>query len=154
MIARARTRRGRVRQTAQWLRHEFAPAFPVSVKWKVYLPYATKDHDNLTKKDIETGYHGWIVRGPGRRFFLSLSLRACPTVSEAIETLLHEWAHAVAAKLQEQERTRISDHDDEFWLVYGRIYRAFHENDGWLESRKYRSGEKRQRKRMTKRETK
>jgi hypothetical protein len=39
---------------------------------------------------------------------------------EAIETLLHEWAHAVA-----WDRCHDDDHCDEWGKAYSRIYRAF-----------------------------
>lgn len=39
---------------------------------------------------------------------------------EAIETLLHEWAHAVA-----WDRCPVDEHCDEWGKAYSRVYRAF-----------------------------
>lgn len=40
--------------------------------------------------------------------------------SEGVETLIHEWAHALRT---EQDHT--ARHDAHFWKIYGRMYRAF-----------------------------
>jgi len=58
---------------------------------------------------------------------------------EQIDTLLHEWAHAATIRHYdiETQRIRHGGHDDEWALMYGRIYRAFNDQLGWLRSRDF-----------------
>ncbi len=39
---------------------------------------------------------------------------------EGIETVIHEWAHALR-----RERNPAARHDDAFWSIYGQMYRSF-----------------------------
>jgi hypothetical protein len=59
----------------------------------------------------------------GRRFLIRLSRRRCHQRSHAVETLIHEWAHAISWH-------RGEGHGGAFWLAYGRIYRRLHEGKG------------------------
>ena len=50
----------------------------------------------------------------------------------AIDTLLHEWAHAVTWKCKDP-----SPHGPEFAATYGKIYCDYYDRGGYLESRKF-----------------
>jgi hypothetical protein len=41
------------------------------------------------------------------------------------DSLIHEWAHA----LRDEEETDREQHSDEFWLLYGSMFRAWHRTD-------------------------
>ena len=64
----------------------------------------------------------------GRRFLVRIDSRL--TWIEGLDTLLHEWAHVLSWHNEPH-------HSDEWALAYGRIYRAWHEDNGWKESREY-----------------
>jgi hypothetical protein len=132
----ARNRFERVSQTAQWLTENFPPEYPVKVKWLSVVPIPKDIQEGLTKKELEEGLYA-VCSKRGKRFTITLSKRACFTRAQAVETLLHEWAHALCWKFASMEARRLSDHDDEFFLAWGRIYRAYHEYDGWKESKRF-----------------
>jgi len=109
-------RRGRLRQIEKWLRQEFPTPFPTWVR--VVKPY----------KDLG---HGESYR-LGNKLFIVLSRSL--TWHYAIDTLLHEWAHAVCSTFDHVEADK-PPHDDQWALTYGKIYRAFFDNGGWIDSR-------------------
>lgn len=128
------TRRARVAQAAAWFAEHHPAPYPVTVRWSPRI--APDPTDELTKRERELGDFGeaWIE---GRRCHIRLSARRSPSVAIALEALMHEWAHLVSAKHGVLERRRRSAHDDEFWLAYGRLYRAFMEDGGEGESERY-----------------
>lgn len=44
-----------------------------------------------------------------------------------VESLLHEWAHVLTHAFTTYHK---SQHCDEYWIAFGRIYRAFYEGGG------------------------
>jgi hypothetical protein len=48
-----------------------------------------------------------------------ISLRASQTYNELVDTLCHEWAHALA-----WDDDPLDDHPDEWGIAYARVYRA------------------------------
>jgi hypothetical protein len=89
----------------------------------------------MRKDEAERGIYG-LCSQHGRHFVISLSLRRCRTVTEACETLLHEWAHACSTRHDKIERLR-RDHDIHFDVTYGKIYRHFTDDGGREESGNY-----------------
>ena len=110
-----RRKRDRWHQVANWLRHEFPAPHPVDLR---------VENLTLPRKPIEYGEAGKV----GRRFLVRLDPRQ--TWLNGLDTLLHEWAHVLSWQAQ-------LHHGDEWALAYGRLYRAWHEEDGWKESKEY-----------------
>ena len=136
-MPQARKHRDRVWQCTQWLQVTFPCEYPVTVKWRKYCAgFDGKDKKRITKYRREMGIHGWCWRD-GKKFTITLSSRKCDKTEVAIEVLVHEWAHAMTAKFAKMERRRLSEHDDEFFLAWGRIYRAWDEGGGSEAADKY-----------------
>jgi len=73
---------------------------------------------------------------------IRLSKRKNRDISIALDSLLHEWGHAVTMMNSRMHNRMeksglLQDHRDEFWVVFGKIYRAFYDEGGVLESRNY-----------------
>ena len=117
----ARTKRGRVRQVANWLRAEFPTPWPVRISL-------------LDLGNQERCYHGACSRR-GRKLAIEVNHRAPKYVM--IGTLLHEWAHAMTWPVANLEESKPIDHDAEWGLAYARIVRAYEDFDGWKTSRQY-----------------
>ena len=122
----SKTRRGRLHQVAHWLKAEFPAPYPVTVQ---VLRIGPQRRERAGRDD-----KGETVR-LGRRIYVRVDSRL--KWGEAIDTLLHEWAHAASWTLDAAEQRLPSTHPDEFWLMYGRIYRAYYEENGWRKSRDY-----------------
>ncbi len=116
------TRRGRTAQAARWL----ALRFPmpngerVRIRWVEHLPLFPSDRVGATRRELSAGMFGYA-----RGFSITLSNSACSTISSSVETLFHEWAHVFTTR----------DHDDAYWRCYGRIYREWYDDGGWLDSK-------------------
>lgn len=128
------TRAQRVTAVANWLRVHYPTAYPVDVRWVPKLAHDPIDKHQLSAHEADMGIYA-ICDRQGRRFKILLSKRRCRTVADATETLIHEWAHAVTWGLEGQNRHRPSGHDDQYWLVYGGMYRHYYEGTGWSEVR-------------------
>ena len=115
------TRRGRTFQVFRWLYSEFPPPYPTelhirnSVRWR---------------QRKCAGETSWQASR------LTVDLDGRLTWMDAIETLLHEWGHVASWQQVCIEWDR-PHHDDEWALMYGRIYRAYHDDDGRVRSRDY-----------------
>ena len=140
-MARARDRWGRAIQVTKWLRKTFPTPHPVTVRWATKLDNDWEDEDLMTEREKAGGIYGMCFLKK-RRFCIVLSKKRCQTISDTIDTLLHEWAHAVTWRVSKMEYVRLSCHDDEFFLQWGRIYRRYLEGDidkqGWVVSGKYK----------------
>lgn len=137
-MPKARTRRDRAYQCEQWLREKFPTAFPVKVVWRKYCSgWDRSELKRMTKRERIPGIHAWCLKD-GPKFTIALSSRVCSTIYESIDVLLHEWAHAVSFKYAKLEKLRVSEHDDEFFLTWGRIYRAWNEEGGAEDADKYK----------------
>ncbi len=126
-MPRAQTRRSRGEQVVRWLHKEFPPPFPVKIRWVKHIPY--------DKGDFTTAYTRRVgiladIEKVRNRFIIRISLAANTTIAETVLTVIHEWAHVLTQQFAKQEEARASAHDDEYWLAYGRIDRAYHEYDG------------------------
>ncbi|MEE8537837.1 MAG: hypothetical protein V3S71_07480 [Acidobacteriota bacterium] len=136
-MPKARTIRGRVEQCRQWLEEHYPPAFPVTVRWQKYCAgFGKSDIGQVTKREWDYGIHGWCEKH-GSRFVIALSSRRLRTRQDACEILMHEWSHALSEKFAKLERRRLSVHDDEFFLTWGRIHRAWNEKGGAEAADKY-----------------
>ena len=120
-MARARNRFDRSTQVARWLLHEFPVSQPVSIEWV-----------DRIKPDSESphGYHGYVDETRGR---LTIHLCAATnrTRSQAVESTIHEYAHAYL-----WEEGFGLCHGPRFWDVFGRLMDAY-EHHGSVESAAY-----------------
>ena len=62
-------------------------------------------------------------------------IRLDPRLSwySSVETLMHEYAHVLTWPLTYS----YPDHSDEWALAFGRMYRKFHDENGYMDSREY-----------------
>ena len=112
-------RRGRLRQIEKWLRKEFPTPFTTRVR--------------IQKNTKEFKDYGATYR-VGNEILILISKHLRWHV--AIETLLHEWAHAQVVTFDHIENEK-AEHDDNWAIHYGRIYRSFYDNGGCEDSRYY-----------------
>ena len=113
-----RTKKGRLEQVARWLKEEYPTPHPVLIK------FGTRDH---RAKDTDGGG----CQRVGREIIIDIDTSQLWTA--AVETLLHEWAHAVIWPHAHLEDYQV-DHGIEFSLKFGEIYRRFNDEDGCEES--------------------
>ncbi len=118
----AKTRKGRIRQVANWLRQEFPTPYPVRLRIEVLGPPGAKQ-----------GLMGETYRS-GKCLVIRIDSRL--KWMEAINTLLHEWGHAEDWRLNRMENVR-PPHDDSWALKHGKIYRWYHDEGGALRSRDF-----------------
>jgi Zn-dependent peptidase ImmA (M78 family) len=115
----------RIQQVTRWLSDRFPAPYPVEVR--------------VTKMKMERdGRRSFLTFGDcqfsDRKFRIRIESRH--VLSVMIDTLLHEYAHAVAhphRKLWDQTK----DHGPEFAIAWGKIYSAFQDEGGGDESRDY-----------------
>jgi hypothetical protein len=139
VMPKARTRRGRVHQVANWLRDKHPCPMPVDIKFR--------KASSLAKRDK---LFGWAERG-GRRGRIVLVESSSITTSILLDTLLHEWAHLQVWGSDRFEakagftsagraRPRSSFAHDAIWgVAYSALIESFHDCDppGSITSRDY-----------------
>lgn len=104
----------RLQRTEGWLRASYPTPYPVVVRYNQVIA------DDLLGETYRRE----------RKLFIRVS-RSC-TRREAIETLLHEWAHAVTWPNDRLMRCgKDPDHSDEWGLAWTRIYRNFFDGAAW-----------------------
>lgn len=116
----ARTRRGRLRQLEHWLSDKFPTPRPTYVRV-------------CDLKRNQGGSFGDTAR-QGKE--LHIRLHSKLTWYVAVDTLFEEWAHAMTWPLANIEN-RAGHHDEAWGIAYARIRHAFHDLEGWKESRDY-----------------
>lgn len=121
----------RMRQLENWLRLEFPADSPVRVRWmREVRSTDPKDPPEVRR----AGYFGETWK-EGRTYIITMSKRRCHTRSLAEETLMHEWAHTLAWNTGLRGNQCQGHHSDEWALSYGRIYRAWIDENGWEQAR-------------------
>lgn len=115
----------RVAQVEAWLREHFPTPYPVIVRWSPRIAGDCFGDCYWSSPNV-------VVRLSGRR---------CRERAIAIETLLHEWAHAIVMPNERLHRQlkrcgALQEHPDEFWIAYGRIYRLYYDLGGCEESQR------------------
>jgi hypothetical protein len=124
----ARSNRDRVLQIARWLAAEFPAPYPVTVR----CPKKIAALPGSKGLDVQIGDSG-VTRQRGRRITINIAVRPGFSRATVIDSILHEWAHAATVRHADIEMNR-GDHDDEWALMYGRIYRRFFDEDGCKDS--------------------
>ena len=116
----------RILQIAGWLSKRFVAPYPVEVK----TVRMAMDRDG--KKKLLTFGDCLFF---DRKFTIRIESRH--SLSIMVDTLLHEYAHAVAHPHKKMWK-HTKDHGPEFALAWGKIYSAFHDEGGHLESRDHK----------------
>jgi hypothetical protein len=92
-----------------WLSASFATPYPVTLRWVRAL-----GNERMGETERK-----------GRRFIIRLSERACSRRTDVLDIVLHEFAHCIAWRHDRVEAREHRDHPDEYWLVLGRVWRAW-----------------------------
>ena len=137
-MPRACTRKGRMIQVTKWLRTNFATAYPVKVPPFPLFPFSPSSSLSFLSSPSLPLFSPSFFLPPHFLFPIHINDSALQTMAEMTETLIHEWAHAVSEKFSRLEERRVSAHDDEFFLTWGRIYRAWMEQGGAEDACKYK----------------
>lgn len=116
-MPKAINRWDRAVQVLRWLRDEFR--LPADLRFEVVE--SIDGADSL----------GATVESSDGRLTIQLSAKMCRSVNEAVETTIHEAAHA---KLWDKGLGQL--HGPKFWTTFGRMMDAF-DHHGHLDSRTY-----------------
>jgi hypothetical protein len=112
------------RKVAVWLNKEFPCGRTVKVRWRAKPTY----YDRQARK--HRPIYGETYRTPVG-LTIVLSKLKCRRRRDAVDTLLHEWAHCMLwgpAALEFNEKHTERDHKGAFGATYWEIYdRYFHE---------------------------
>lgn len=143
-MARARTKRGRCYQIANWLKDNWPTPSPVELRFIKAGSLSPGDR-----------YFGWCEKR-GRRIRITIVDSPSWPTAILIDTLAHEWAHAILmqparweakAGLTSDGRKRPAElfpHHAPWGTMYAAITTALHDNDppgstqSWEMSEKYR----------------
>ena len=125
----------RIKQVTFWLEEYFPTPYPVSVKWCKDIPLSDGEDGNPGGHFAECYYSKPNI-------IIRLSKRKNRDVAIALDSLLHEWAHAATMPNTRvynalEKSGSLQDHPEEFWVVYGKIYRSFYDEGGSGVSRDY-----------------
>ena len=117
-MGRARTKRGRVAQVANYLRSEgFNPGYPVDIRF--VRPASLPKKERL---------FGWAEKS-GSRGRIVLVESSSSTIGLLIDTYIHELAHHLDG-ISEKGR----DHGSRWALQYGKMITLLFDQDGIVES--------------------
>ena len=126
--------RRRVAQMTEWLRRNHPTPYPVVVRW---TPKVASDPGDPPETRKIGDFAECYWQRPN--IVIRLSSRRCRAFSAASETLLHEWAHAQTMPNERVSRHPARSHEehpDEWALAYGKLYRAWVDDGGCVESRR------------------
>jgi len=101
-----------VRRMATWCQANFPPRVEVVVNVVDVI-----DEDTL----------GLALATNDGKNRIEIMISADQSMREAMETTMHEWAHAHTMPWLADWQ---NDHEDYFWIVYGRMYRRWHDQGG------------------------
>ncbi len=127
----ARSNRERVLQISRWLADKFPTPFPVTVR----CPKKIAAIPGSGPLETKIGDYGTIIQH-GHKIIINIAIRPGRSRSMIVDALLHEWAHAATIRHANLEKNRLN-HDDEWALMYGKIYRSFMDDGGCKESEDY-----------------
>lgn len=111
----------RANQVYEWLVHEFPTPYPTKLNLFRSDPNAVSD------------LYGWVEL-VDRVLVINIDTRYPRHV--LIETLIHEMAHACTWANKRME-PHVEEHSDEWGLRYAKIYRAFFDGSGKVDSGEY-----------------
>lgn len=121
----------REKQITKWLTVNFDTPFPVKVVW-------VKDLINKEIKNKRDQSYYAETYLENKVIIIKLNKRLCSrSYCIMIDTLLHEYAHAVDWRHYSIEKNKREPHGVEWGIYYAQIYSAYNDNGGWKESKKY-----------------
>ncbi len=131
-MAIERSNKDRVQQVAEWLRATFPTPYPTIVKTPKRIPLAKGE------SSASLGGLGETYR-EDRQIVIRVAVRPGIPRYVLVDTLLHEWGHAMTMRQSSIEDTRLAHgaHDEEWGLAYSRIYRRFIDEAGDIVSGDY-----------------
>lgn len=115
----------RIAQITNWLRVAHPTPFPVRVRW----------HSRILLDGDECDGVCWAERRD--LICIELSRARNRRLGTAVDTLFHEWAHAMCVTYHHVERTRVFHHDEMWGIHLARLVRDFDEDGGCEDSRRY-----------------
>lgn len=108
-MPRARNRWERAVQVLRWIVHEFDLPEGIAIE---LVP------------DIDNGKtFGHAIQRRSGRLVVQLSERACRTYHDMVFNVMHEGAHLILELTRGHDPG--DDHDDWFWIIFGRINRKY-----------------------------
>jgi hypothetical protein len=102
-----------VRRMATWCQANFPPKVEVAVNVV----------DAIDEETLGLAVH----TEDGGRVRIEIVVSADQSMREALDTTMHEWAHAHTMPWLADWQ---NDHEDYFWIVFGRMYRRWHDQGG------------------------
>lgn len=124
-MRRAKNRFERVNQVLRWLEAEYPCGRKIDLKWKKTLSGGGKSWHADTDRN-------------GRVLHIRLSKRRNREWGVAIDTLLHEYAHAILWGVAGQETDDVSKHHPPaFWAQYGELADRWNHQGGDEEADEY-----------------
>lgn len=116
----------RLEQIAKWLQSHYpAPSRNVQVY------YVEEIVDAVPGETVEVDPHSYgscqLTEDKEGKVGFEVQIAEQKDLGVEVDTLLHEWAHVLTHAFTTYHK---SQHCDEYWLAFGRIYRAFHEGGG------------------------
>lgn len=118
----AKTPRGRLRQVELWLASEFPTPVPTRVR----------------VSPIKGGLLGICDRLKDRcNIRISPELVTDSLIGIAIETLFHEWSHALTMRLELLGHPKDEEHPDEGGIYNWRMLRSWHDEGGEADSAEF-----------------
>jgi len=130
-MPQAKTVEKRVAQILAYLESKYAAGYPVELKWRKILI----DPDEPVKCRKEYAAETYLESG---KIIILMSRKRNRTYDYAIDTIIHEYAHARDwrhARIEGREDRKI--HGPEWALYYGEMYTDIHDEDGWKLSREF-----------------
>ena len=118
-MPKAKTREARARQVLRWIAHEWPIGRPVRLEWVEWI---------LDDAGRPTRCYGQTYRD-GRELVIEVSSRINRTTVEAVDTTIHEAAHAILWP-QARVEWQTADHPPAFWAQYGEIRDRFDHDHG------------------------
>lgn len=123
---KTRERVRRLTQVAQWLQANYpAPTRALSIA------YVDEVVDAVPGETVQEDPHSLgscqMTHLKDGRFGFEIQVVKQADLGTEVETLIHEWAHAISHAFTTYQK---SQHCDEYWLSYGRMYRLFFEGGG------------------------
>ena len=126
-MARARSSKKRLEQIGRWLCATFDTPYPVTIRVVKKIGADREESAHIRR----VGYYGDTER-IGRKIIVRIAVRPGIRLHDAIDSLLHEFAHAVSMRHDKIEDKRLDHgaHDDDWALTWGKIYRRFYDEKG------------------------
>ena len=130
----ARNVEERALQVLRWCESRWPTPYPVKLHWRKELLDKSEKYKKDQPYHAETFLDTGVIR-------IYLSRKLCRHYTVAVDTILHEYAHARDWRHARVERGKRGEgrkiHGPEWGLFYAEHVDAFYDQDGWKESREF-----------------